>query len=37
MNAHNDQVNTLDSLKEGNLLYSGGRDGIVKVWSQQDG
>jgi len=33
MNAHNDTINCLDSLKVSNHIYSGSKDGTVKVWS----
>ena len=35
MNAHSDQITTLDSdMKQ---LFSGSKDGVVKVWRQSDG
>ena len=30
MNAHSDQINCLEN--DGSFVYSGSRDGIVKVW-----
>lgn len=33
MNAHDDQISSLDSLKGSSHIYSGSRDGIVKVWT----
>ena len=31
--AHNDHINTLETDADHNHLYSGSKDGIVKVWS----
>ena len=31
-NAHDDNITTLDTDKEQTTLYSGCKDGIVKVW-----
>ena len=33
INAHNDHINTLETDRDQNYLYSGSKDGIVKVWS----
>ena len=35
-NAHNDHINTFETDKEKSTLYSGSRDGIVKVWSMDE-
>jgi WD40 repeat protein len=35
-NAHNDQINCLETDREQTTLYSGSKDGIVKVWSMAD-
>ena len=34
MNAHSDQINCLESDAVAANLYSGSRDGIIKVWQQ---
>ena len=34
LSAHNDHINVLETDETSKLLYSGSRDGIVKVWSQ---
>lgn len=34
--AHQDWVNTLESDFEGNYLYSGGKEGVVKIWKNQN-
>jgi WD40 repeat protein len=36
LNAHNDHINTLETDREQTTLYSGSKDGIVKVWSMAD-
>ena len=36
LNAHNDQINALETDRDRTTLYSGSRDGIVKVWSMSD-
>jgi WD40 repeat protein len=36
LNAHNDQINALETDKDKSTLYSGSRDGIVKVWSMSE-
>ena len=33
LNAHNDHINVLETDESQQILYSGSRDGIVKVWS----
>ena len=33
LQAHNDHINVLEADESQQLLYSGSRDGIVKVWS----
>ena len=33
INAHSDHINTLETDADQNYLYSGSKDGIVKVWS----
>ena len=35
MTAHSDQINTLATDSTQTNLYSGGRDGIVKIWNLQ--
>ena len=37
MNAHNDTITSLDSLSGDRNIYSGSKDGIVKVWTQLEG
>ena len=37
MNAHSDIITSLDSLSGTNQIYSGSKDGFVKVWTQQEG
>ena len=32
LNAHNDHINVLETDESQKYLYSGSRDGIVKVW-----
>ena len=32
-NAHNDTITSLDSLGEDGCVYSGSKDGVVKVWT----
>jgi WD40 repeat protein len=33
--AHNDWINTLESDIEGKYLYSGGKEGVVKIWQKK--
>jgi len=33
LNAHSDQINALETDNERTTLYSGSKDGVVKVWS----
>jgi WD40 repeat protein len=32
MSAHNDWINTLETDHDRRMMYSGSKDGIVKVW-----
>jgi len=36
MNAHNDWINALDTDISGRQLFSGSKDGVVKVWRQSE-
>lgn len=36
LNAHNDWINVLETDESQQFLYSGGRDGMVKVWSTNE-
>mmetsp|Transcript_48873 Transcript_48873/g.35971 ORF Transcript_48873/g.35971 Transcript_48873/m.35971 type:complete len:96 (-) Transcript_48873:492-779(-) len=37
MQAHSDYINALETDHEGTEMYSGGKDGIVKVWKTARG
>lgn len=34
--AHNDWINTLETDKDRQELYSGSKDGVVKIWKMGD-
>ena len=36
MNAHSDWINTLETDEERSLMYSGGKEGIIKVWNPKN-